>query len=72
MRGSHKNGESELADKQVHGLRNPPPTEKGVASRNGKNRTLRIMERPQWPKFARLKFARLPDVISRQVDVLPT
>ena len=44
----------------------------GVTSRNGKNRTLRIMERPQWPEFARLKLARLPDVISRQVDVLPT
>ena len=43
----------------------------GVSSRNGKNRTLRICERPQRPKFAGLELARLPDVIACQVNVLP-
>ena len=44
----------------------------GVASGNGKNRTLSPRQRPQWPKFPHADLgAGAPDVIAGQVNVLP-
>ena len=44
----------------------------GVASEDGKNRTLRRLQRSQWPELARADLgAAAPEVIAGQVDVLP-
>jgi site-specific recombinase XerD len=36
----------------------------GVASRNGKNRTLRVLEHSQWQESAFFDFDRLPGVVT--------
>jgi predicted AAA+ superfamily ATPase len=43
-----------------------------VSSRNGKNRTLSLDQRPQRPELAWLDELVLPDVVPGEVDVLPT
>ena len=45
---------------------------RGVSSRNGKNRTLSLDQRPQRPELAWLDELVLPDVVPGEVDVPPT
>lgn len=55
-------------------LSHPACLEHGVVSRKGNLRTLRVRrpDRAQWPETSlRNTFVRVPNVITRQVDVLP-